>query len=1161
MPPTLTQVKIYPSVGIARIGNSPEYYVGPELPFPEPPRVPPDGEYKDPQCRIRRQAQRFRLFGTYSDSSVKELNAADGAITWTVHVANEKAKPTEAITIDPGPRTLSGIGASATFDGGTYQGVAVPLGEAHVDDDGTLLVVGGFGTSASPTSQPITTYLNNAGWYDDVSDGPVNASIVVGGTTYQAAGAWVICPPPRFAPSTQSPTSLHDTLRQVAIDKGLLPAPGTAGYPPVSFVADIWPILRRGIAALRTAAAAFGAGDHDTLSQVIPPGPGQDAMRAAINAKLRPSGDMPLLNGDSALKPFQLYNMAQWAAGTFVNDWPEASPALTPDGMTLAALENCVGAAFFPGIEATTTVSTFPYTEPFRFDQSGMQPGDVTQFMARPWQADFTACSGGTGPDQAAWWPAARPDSVYPEATPATPADWTRGLVTTYADMVASWYKLGFIVDPGDGKPVETERHVVCKDCWFIMDRSTFGKDEIAAMLLTATPADVNAAFYVVVEGFTPNDLGITTAVPTPAQLQAWAPAIAMSPPVTDMTTKCTALLFEDATLPNTPQRFTFVYDVLFASTNGFTVELETVTLTAAIQDVKRSGAIELIEQPNPYLIDGPISWLSTDLRVFQIEPGGALPGLPAVTMGTTPADASAFIKAVMAGLTAHGPVSNPFDAISTDETTSQLELSEQVNGVAVFNFAVCRVRYRAAALDASQVRVFFRAFQTAATYTNYDQATTYRRGGLTGTAVPLLGIMGGELVTIPFFAEPRVDSSAINLNGQTDPANVQTIVHDAGGAEVDVYFGAWLDINQPSQPQFPVQPSPADGPFPGARQTIQQLIRGLHQCLVAEIAFDPDPIPNGSTTGSSDKLAQRNLTIVQSDNPGSAASHTIQHTFDVRPTRATLASGEKPDELMIDWGTTPRGSIATLYVPGVRAAEILAWAGRLYETALLERVDDHTLRTKTDGVTYVPIPPGLGTAFAALLTVELPAGVRRGNVYKIVVRQITNEKVVVRPPVPRPQLEALDTAGRFSEAALAVGRMNLATYAAAERPSFGERRVLGSFQITVPVTTKENILTREERALSVLRWIQPAIPRENRWYFVFERYAAQIGERVDALGGDAAAVGASGSGNWKQTGAGDGDRGDGGKHGYGEGGGGEDERGGCIFMVLRLLFGRRRRR
>ncbi|HTD36780.1 MAG TPA: LodA/GoxA family CTQ-dependent oxidase, partial [Candidatus Limnocylindrales bacterium] len=628
----LTQVKIYPSVGIARIGNSPEWYIGPELPYPAPPPVPSDGQYKDTQCRIRRQAQRFRLFGFYDDNSVKELTQTDGPITWTVHVANTKMTPTEMTSIDPGARTLTGIGASATFDGGTYQGVAVPLGEAHVDDDGRLVVVGGYGFSSSPSSQPINTYLDNAGWHDDVSDGPVNATIVVGGTTYTAVGAWVICPPPRFAPPVQTVTTLHDTLRQVAITKGLLPAPGAPGYPPVSFVNDVWPLLRRGLGALRVAAMAFGAGDHDTLSTVIPPGPGQDAARNTIFNKLRPAGDMPLLNGDSAVKDFQHYNMQQWAAGTFVNDWPAAAPSLTPDGMTLAALENCVGAAFFPGIEATSTVSSFSYTEPFRFDQTTMKPGDVTQYMARPWQADFTACSGAMASDQAAWWPAARPDSVYPEATPTTAADWTRGLVTSYADMVANWYKLGFIVDPGNGQPVETERHVACRDCWFIIDRSTYGKDEIAALLKLSTPADVQAAFYVVVEGFTPSQLGITTANPNPAQLQAWAPAIAASPAVTDMSWKPTALLVEDPSLPNAPQRFTFVYDMTFASTNGFVAEILPVTLTATIQDVTRNGAIELIDQPNPYLVDGPTSWLSTDLRVFQIQPGQSLPGMPSVT-------------------------------------------------------------------------------------------------------------------------------------------------------------------------------------------------------------------------------------------------------------------------------------------------------------------------------------------------------------------------------------------------------------------------------------------------------------------------------------------------------------------------------------------------
>ena len=36
----LKTVKIFPPIGIARIGNSQEWYLGPELPFPAPPPVP-----------------------------------------------------------------------------------------------------------------------------------------------------------------------------------------------------------------------------------------------------------------------------------------------------------------------------------------------------------------------------------------------------------------------------------------------------------------------------------------------------------------------------------------------------------------------------------------------------------------------------------------------------------------------------------------------------------------------------------------------------------------------------------------------------------------------------------------------------------------------------------------------------------------------------------------------------------------------------------------------------------------------------------------------------------------------------------------------------------------------------------------------------------------
>jgi len=1113
----LTKVKIFPSIGVTRLGNSPEWFLGPELPFPAPPPAPPNGKYKDSQCRIKRQAQIFRLFGFFDDNSVKELTAADGTITWTVHVANAKPQPSEGTIIDPGPRTLVGPGQIATFANGKYEfggkSTEVPLGEAHTDNAGHLIVVAGFGTSASLDNAGISGF-DSPSWYDDVCDGPVNATIVVGGTPFNAAGAWVLSAPPHYAPRIHSVTSLHDVIRQVAINAGQLPDADAAGFTP-SFVNDIWAILQRARDARRVAASVFGTTTHDTLDSVVPPGPGQDSTRQNIFARLtNPAGggsNMPLIltgGGDvpATLRTFQYKLMQRWKDGDFVNDWGASLPTLTPDGMTRAALETCVGAAFFPGIEATTTIRTFAYDEPFRLrhapSPNGLKPGDVTKLMARPWQGDFAWCAGGNSFGASSWWPAARPISVFPEATPTTKQFWTRDIAQTAEDMVDNWFRLGFIVDPGSGSLVETERHVVCKDCFIITDRSTFGKDEIEAMLLQSqpNPAVIDAAFYVVVEGFTPAELGITTATPTDAQLQAFAPAIAIAPAVAGMSTHASALKTENPALPNQPQRFTFVYQVRFTNSSGFTAEVLPVMLTATKATVSSSAMITLITQPNPFVIDGAVSWLSTDLRVFQVPPNGSLQGLPAVTMGSTPAAASTFIKAVIDAFNGSSAPTHPFDLILTDQQTSRLELAEKVNNTPVFNFAVCRVRYRALSVPANNVRVFFRLFQTAATGTNYDPGTTYRRGGQPGVTIPLLGIQGGELVTIPCFAEPRV-GAATPLTQQTDPKNVQPILPDATGAERDAYFGCWLDINQP-QLLFPIQPSPSDGgPFSGTLKSIQQLIRGYHQCLVAEVAFDSDPIPAGVSPAASDKLAQRNLAIVESANPGDVASHRIQHTFDIKPTRATLERGEKADELMVDWGNTPIGSLATFYMPGLQAADVLKMAGRMYETTTLERVDDHTLQCRTGGVVYIPVPSGAAAGFAALLTVDLPATVRRDQTFRIVVRQFTTGHAAQRLSLLR---EAASREG-IAAATKASGLSNA-------------RRVLGAFQITVPVTVKEAMLAHEQRALAVLRFILEAIPPENRWFLVFQRYVGQIADRVGALGGDPRTVIASSSGEVKDA-------------------------------------------
>lgn len=630
-----------------------------------------------------------------------------------------------------------------------------------------------------------------------------------------------------------------------------------------------------------------------------------------------------------------------------------------------------------------------------------------------------------------------------------------------------------------------------------ITDRSTFGQDEIAGMLKSSTPAVIDDAFYVTVDGFTPQQLGITSASPTLAQLQAIAPLFTQAPNVSGMAIEVSGFKPELPALPAQPQRFTFTYKVVFQDTSGFTAPLIPVALTASTHGTSGQALIELIQSPNPFMIDGPVSWLSTDLRVCQVRPGESLLGLGTVSMGSTPADASVFIKDVINGFNNLGPFNHPFELISTDENTSHLELSEKVNGTPVFNFAVCRVRIHELNINATDVRVFFRLFQASSTGSNYAPTTTYLSGGTAGHKIPLLGIVNGALETIPCFAEPRIDSGTVGMDTQTDPANVQTFIADGSGAEQDFFFGCWLDINQPGQLFCPPDPSNPTGPFGNNRQSIQQLVRNLHQCLVAEIAYDPDPIPNGASTGSSDKLAQRNLAIVQSDNPGSVASHRIAHTFDVKPTRQGLPKGWHSDELMIDWGNIPLGTEATLYLPGAQASEILEMSARMYGLTSLQKVDDHTLRCKAGGMTWLPLPIAAGPNYVGLMTIDLPDTVKRGQSFKIVVKQVTSGLALQQPPVINVSRRSARTASQSAPSA--------ATDAISSRAE--ARRILGAFQLSIPVSTKAQILPSEERAYSVLRWIESTIPSGDRWRVVFERYVGTVAERVKALGGDPAQI------------------------------------------------------
>lgn len=625
--------------------------------------------------------------------------------------------------------------------------------------------------------------------------------------------------------------------------------------------------------------------------------------------------------------------------------------------------------------------------------------------------------------------------------------------------------------------------------CTVVLDRSTFGKDEVDALLHLGNPANIESALYVVVDGFTPSQLGVTAV--SLSGTPNVSPTINLSGAIAGMTLTATSLVAEDpATIAGGIQRLTWVYRVSFTSSNGFPTTVGgdlPVTVTASISStatpiVSASGSanIHLIHEPNPYEVDGSVSWLSTDLRVFQINAGDSRFG---ATIGSDAAGAITFIQQALANLNAGSTGGDTFDSIATDESASSLELSESVSGHNVFNFAIARVRYRALTTDISNVRVFFRLFPVSTTSTAFDQSTSYRRGGQSGVTIPLLGIQGGEISSIPCFAAPRINTTTQSMNAQTDPSNVRAMAHDGSGNEVFAYFGCWLDINQAFHALFPISPSPADGPYTSGLMTIQQLVRNSHQCLVSEIAFDPDPIPSGATPGGSDKLAQRNLSIVASDNPGGPASHRIPNTFEVKRTAPVLPPLAYADELIFDWTSVPPGSDATIYIPGIGAGAIVELANEMYSSHHLEIVDAHTIKVPARGLTYFPVPPGTGAHLPGMIAVDLPSTVRKGELHKVVVRQATHAQG--KPIVPPPPIG--------SQPEIGARRGSIIRW----------RQIQGSFQISIPVRTRTVLLAPEERLLAVLRWILLSIPPTNRWFPVFSRYVDLIADRVRALGGN----------------------------------------------------------
>lgn len=527
---TIVRAAIHPSIGIARLGNSPDaWFIGPEVPEPAP---EPPGTWRDATGALKRQAARFRIYGyNAAGQVVAELNASNAAIDWCVHVANKKsawyqfqlaldipeaaqADPAQRrnaafegadrqqLVIDPGPRFIHGTLASGSyyrFDTGRFVGKTVYLGELRTDDAGRLLFLGGHGVSDSFDGAIATGFANSDGWHDDTSDGPVSATVLVHGRPIPCDPAWVVTAPPNYAPELKSVRTLHDLLHQVAVDNLAIKAP--PADREVSFANEVLPILQRlcdlqwvnrGFAARFGWGAPFHFLQPDLLQRLATPprrvgnrlrDDHREWRRQLFNAFRRPDTPSfrradslngspqpwPWVYGDAMNVPYtasprqntsltdtQMKVLQAWAEGRFQDDLQSRRHAPRrledvplqdqPAALDRASLDFCLADAFHPGCEVTWPIRHFSlFMAPFRIRHrpddlpepdygpvltaeialaadgplQAQGPGDLTRWMAVPWQTDTASCRSGYDakydPYVPTFWAARVPNQVLTE--------------------------------------------------------------------------------------------------------------------------------------------------------------------------------------------------------------------------------------------------------------------------------------------------------------------------------------------------------------------------------------------------------------------------------------------------------------------------------------------------------------------------------------------------------------------------------------------------------------------------------------------------------------------------------------------------------------------------------------------------------------------------
>ena len=275
MPNEIVRAEIHPGIGIARIGNSPEWMFAPEVmrPAPRHPEV-----CRDANGALKREGARFRIYGyDVDDNIVAELTTEQAEIEWTVHLAATKAdwylfiaamdRPEMTdrriplrnagydaakradLRIDPGPIAIAGGNATAKCRG-TFryenEQEEVLIGELMTYDLGRLIVLPGRGRSGSPTGlSPVTPefpdwFGNSVGWFDDIADGPLTARIAINGRQIPCSHAWAASAPPNFAPDMIGWRTLDEQMQESFMEAGWLQRPERP-----SFTQHLYPLCAR----------------------------------------------------------------------------------------------------------------------------------------------------------------------------------------------------------------------------------------------------------------------------------------------------------------------------------------------------------------------------------------------------------------------------------------------------------------------------------------------------------------------------------------------------------------------------------------------------------------------------------------------------------------------------------------------------------------------------------------------------------------------------------------------------------------------------------------------------------------------------------------------------------------------------------------------------